>query len=96
MASKNHKKFLRNTTLILKTQQIFKNQRHNVFTEDINKIAWGWNDDKIMQSLDSTETYAYGTRKDLAKEKKEIKCKNTIKWYKNWLTLTMLQKKTKK
>ena len=38
---KNHKKFIRNTTLILKTQQIFKNERHNVFTEDINEIARG-------------------------------------------------------
>ena len=47
-----------------------------------------------MQSFDSTEPYAYGTSKDLIKEKEEIKCKNIIKRYKKWLTLIMLQKKT--
>ena len=34
-----------------------------------------------MQSIDSIETYAYGMRKDLVSEKKEIKCKNLIKRY---------------
>ena len=28
------------------------------------------------------DTYAYGTRKDLASEKEEIKCSNIIKWQK--------------
>ena len=36
-----------------------------------------------MQSINSTETYAYGTNKDLVREKKEIKCNNIIKRYKN-------------
>ena len=36
-----------------------------------------------MQSIDSIETYAYGTRKDLLSEKEEIKWNNIIKWYKN-------------
>ena len=35
-----------------------------------------------MQSIDSTETYAYGKRKDLVSEKEEIKCNNIIKQYK--------------
>ena len=34
------KKFIRNNKLILKTQQIFKGERHTVFTEEINKIAF--------------------------------------------------------
>ena len=46
-----------------------------------------------MQSIDSIETYAYGTRKDLVCKKGEIKCNNTIKQCKKWLTF-MLQKKT--
>ena len=41
----------------------------NVFTEEINKIALSSNDDKRMQSIDSIETYAYGTSKNLAIEK---------------------------
>ena len=48
-----------------------------------------------MQSIDSIETYAYGTSKDLVSEKEEMKCSNIIiKRYKKWLTLMMLLKKT--
>ena len=47
-----------------------------------------------MQSIDSTETYAYRTSKDLVSEKEEIKCSNIMKRYKKWLILMMLQKKT--
>ena len=46
-----------------------------------------------MKSIDSIETYAYGTSKDLVSEKKEIKCNNVIKKYKKWLVLMMLQRK---
>ena len=35
-----------------------------------------------MQSIDSIETYGYGTSKDLVSEKEEIKCNNILKWYK--------------
>ena len=60
----------------------------NVFTEKINKIASTLNDDKRIQSIDSIETCAYGTGKDLVTEKEEI---DLIKRYKKWLTLVMLQ-----
>ena len=36
-----------------------------------------------MQSIDSRETNAYGTSKDLVSEKEEIKCNNIRKLYKN-------------
>ena len=49
-----------------------------------------WNDDKRMESIDSIETYAYGTSKNLVSEKEEIKCSNIIKRYKKWLTLITL------
>ena len=32
-----------------------------------------------MRSINSIETYAYGTSKDLVSEKEEIKCNNIIK-----------------
>ena len=35
----DHKKFINNNKLILKTQQRFRNEKHNVFTKEINKIA---------------------------------------------------------
>ena len=40
------------------------------------------NDHKRMQTIDSIETYAYGTIKDLVSEKEQIKCSNIIKRYK--------------
>ena len=38
-----------------------------------------------MQSIDSTETYAYRTSKDLVSEKEEIKCSNIMKQYKKMI-----------
>ena len=35
-----------------------KSERHNIFTKETNKIALSSNDDKWMQSINSTETYA--------------------------------------
>ena len=75
------KEFIRNIKSILKIQQRFKSERHNVFIEEINKIALSSNDDKRMQSIDSIETYAYGTSKDLASEREVIKCSRLIKRY---------------
>ena len=43
----------------------------------------GSNDDRRMQSIDLIETYAYGTSKNLVNERKDIKCNNIIKQYKN-------------
>ena len=40
-------------------------------------------DDKRMQSIDTIETYAYATSKDLVSEEEVIKCNNIIKRYKN-------------
>ena len=71
----NHKEFINNN----KTQQRFKSERRNVFTEEINKIALSSNDNKRMKSIDSIDTFAYGPSKDLVSEKEEIKCSNIIK-----------------
>ena len=40
-----------------------------MFTEEIKTIVLTSNDDKRMQWLDSIETCAYGTSKDLVSEK---------------------------
>ena len=71
-------------------QQRSKSEKHNVFTEEINKIALSSNDDRRIQSIDSIETYEFGTRKDLVSDKEGIRYNNMIKWYKKWLTLMML------
>ena len=53
----NFKEFTKNNQLILKTQQRLENEKHNVFTEEINKMALSLNDDKRVQSIDLIETF---------------------------------------
>ena len=43
-----------------KTQKRFRNEKSNVFTKEINKITLSSSNDKIIESIDSIETYAYG------------------------------------
>ena len=74
---------MKSNKLILKTQQRFKSERYNAFTEEINKIALISNDDKWIQSIDSIETNAYRKSKDLISKKEEIKCKHIRKRNKN-------------
>ena len=50
-----------NDKIILKSQQRFKSDHHNVYTEEINKIALSSNDDKRLQTSDRIKTYPYGT-----------------------------------
>ena len=45
----NHKEFIKINRLILKLQQRFRSEEHNVFTEEVNKISLGTNDDKSIQ-----------------------------------------------
>ena len=54
----DHKEFINNNKLISKTQQSFKSEKHNVFTEEINKITPSSNDHGRMQSIDFIEAYA--------------------------------------
>ena len=57
----NYADCLFNDKIILKSQQIFKSDCHNVCTEQINKIALSSNDDKRLKTFDKTTTYLYGT-----------------------------------
>ena len=57
----DYKDCLSNKEIILKSQQRFKSERHNVYTEKINKITLSSNDDKILQTYDRITSYLYGT-----------------------------------
>ena len=57
----DYKDCLLNNEFILKSQQRFKSGRHNVYTEEINKIALSSNDDKRLQTFDRITSYPYGT-----------------------------------
>ena len=46
---------------ILKSQQRFKSEAHNAYTEETNKIALSSNYDKRLQTFDKITTYPYGT-----------------------------------
>ena len=56
----NYKNGLLNNEIILKSQQRFKSEAHNVYTEKINKIALSSNDDKRLQTFDRITSYLYG------------------------------------
>ena len=58
---KIYKDCLFNDKITLKLQQRFKSDCHNVYTEQINKIALSSNDDERLQTFDEITTYPYGT-----------------------------------
>ena len=57
---KNYEDCLFNIKIILKSQQVFRSDLHNVYTVKIIKIALSSNDDKRLQIFDRITTYPYG------------------------------------
>ena len=78
--------------LLSKTQQRFKSEKRNVFTEEINKIALSSNGDKTIQSIDSILIAS----KDLVCKKR----RGWMWWYnktiQKWLTLMCYKRKHKR
>ena len=56
----DYKNFLLKDEVILKSHQRFISKKHNVYTEDINKISLSNNDDKRKVSSDKITSYPYG------------------------------------
>ena len=56
----DYKDCLLNNEIILKSQQRFKSEAHNVYTEEVNKIALNSKDDKQLQTYNRTTSYPYG------------------------------------
>ena len=56
----DYKDCLLKNEIILKSQQRFKSEAHNVHTEEVNKIALSSNDDKRLQTFDRITSYPYG------------------------------------
>ena len=56
----DYKRCLLNGEVILKSQQRFRNKGHDVYTENINKIALSNNDDKRLIASDKITSYPYG------------------------------------
>ena len=55
----DYKDCLLTNKIVLKSQQRFKSERHDVYTEEINKIALSSNDNKRLQTLDRITSYPY-------------------------------------
>ena len=56
----NYVECLREKKKILRSQQRFKSDAHNVHTEEINKVALLFEDDKRLIAFDGITTYPYG------------------------------------
>ena len=56
----DYKRCLLNGEVILKSQQRFRSKGHDVYTENINKIALSNNDDKRLIASDKITSYPYG------------------------------------
>ena len=57
---KNYTDCLFNNKTILRSQQRFKSEHHEVYTEEVNKIALSSNDDKRLQTFDRITIYPHG------------------------------------
>ena len=57
----NYKESVLKNKTIAKSQLRFKSDPHNVYTEEINKIAISSNDDNRLQTFDGITTYPIGT-----------------------------------
>ena len=55
----NYKDSLFNNKTIMRSQLRFKSDHHNVYTEEINKIALNSSDNKTLQAFDRITTYPY-------------------------------------
>ena len=58
---KNYKDSLSNNEAVIKSQHRFRSDHHQVYTEEVNKIALSSNDDKRIETFDRITTYPYGT-----------------------------------
>ena len=56
----DYKECLLNDEVILKSQQGFISKKHDVYTEDVNKIVLTNDDDKRIASSNKITSYPYG------------------------------------
>ena len=61
----DYKKCLLNDEVILKSQQRFLSKKHDVYTENINKIPPNNNGDKIIISSNKISSYPYGYKGEI-------------------------------
>ena len=61
----NHRELIKNNRILLRSQQRFRSKKHNIFTEEVNKIALCVVDNERIQPINSIGTFACGTSKGI-------------------------------
>ena len=79
---KNYTDCLFNNKTILRSQQLFRSDLHDVYTVEINKIVLSSNDDKRLQTFDGITTYPHETNAF-----KSVRAK--WQWWETFLLKTM-------
>ena len=69
-----------NNKNLYRSQQRFKSYNHDVYTEEVNKIALRSNDDKRLETHDRITTYPYGTNAFKVCESEMLNYKKLIFW----------------
>ena len=57
----DYKEYLLNSEIILKSQQRFKSETHELYSEETNKTALSSNDNKRLQTVNRITSYHYDT-----------------------------------
>ena len=82
----NCKHCLFSETVILRSQKRIKSDQHEIYTEEVNKIALSGDDDKGLQTFGWIETYLHGTNPFIVCESERLivaEAKENIKMMKN-------------
>ena len=81
----HYRESLFNKKIIMRSQQRFKSDHHNVYTEKRNNIPLNSSDNKRLQTSDRVTTYPYGANAfEVCKSEMIVKLKKTpIKLYYN-------------
>ena len=62
LMSENDKDSLFNNKIIMRTQMRFKTDHHDMYTEEMNKIALNYTDYKRLRAFDGITTYPHYTK----------------------------------
>ena len=65
---KNYKDCLFNNKAVYRSQERIKSYHHDVYTEEVNKIALSSNDDEKLQTSNKITTYPYGINEMIIKQ----------------------------
>ena len=86
----NFKNCLFNNETVYRSQERFKSYNHDVYTEEVNKIALSNNDDKRLQTFEGITTCPYGTNALKVCESEVLMVKNLFFEKLQWNSVTTM------